>query len=1685
MEPSSVAEQRATAVAKLKRAASLPRMKDGRRPPMHVEAVSEGERMDHDDGIDEESVQDADGLQEGEEVQEEEAHQVPGVDTPEDTEERPEQIEEASTPAPETPGPAENIPTRAKRRSRSRTRSRGSKDFKGKAKQSSQVSSASHTNESSADEYAMPASGDEPPPSPPLVSPIPSHFALSASRLLASPFFYPGTTPPTPLPTLDDLQRGMTGMGLYRSNSAGAARMMAMHKLTGGTEMIDPAYFSSSPTPDGPRLMRNNTVSGGERMAARQMLLNRLRPRVNQTDGEQTSGGEEVVAPILPPKRRRRRSKRASSRASTVVDDREEREPPSTTPNTPIVPPSPLPLHFRNTPEPPRPPSSASRAGNGDALRDLPQVKSNGSPSIDYEKPMGHRGVVVEEEDDVTPERVSPQRLPLPSPSTPARGFMTTAGLRLPHTSDAPSSTSTDSASVSVPVFISQKVGYGQEMFPASPFATPLKERMYPDEDEERVLVRSRSRLAAFERESEISWVAEPVPERERMPLHDDEDDEDELEPEEEPIEEQPQTTIGDRVPPLSELIVEVETSPEPMSAHILPSPISPIVPLTSTPSESHSGPAQPSPTVYPARLSVATPSQMDRSPSSTDFPPDLDDSRATVTEATLKRVGESTRTWGDKVKNAFPFQLGRSGSVSGRRSRTGSISIRDRRENTDSSMSRESHGSISREKGEQPNHETQPPSASTSILSLPIAPQMGMHSPIPPATAEMISYDHEYNPKLFPFPGIKQLEAQRMHRVAQSVSTPDVTNGNPMESVPSSSSSNTAGRSLEPGRERKLSHQASDSRLLPRFKNATSPLPVSSVPSSASQGDYFSIPSTTTPGTSASGSVKLPMNREDVKKWLNVKRKLFGSSPAPTPSATVDARPRMGDKKPSLSDILRGRKEADWEDSGHDNARTPTSPPSNAIFAPLRREELKTAVHMETEVVLSHDSSPETIHSPKREFHLEGRSNGVISPSHASEFSVSFPSPHDPPSSTTPDPHSSLDDFPPSTSDSCSMSSSHQSPDPRENEVSVSSIILARLDEVLGRGSKSSIYPNTLDDPPRKLVLSSPVLQVVNANTVKDRFLFLFNDILVIAKPVMHDQDILIETMKPSPLDRKFIVKSVCPLRQLRFSGERDEGHTKSINGANPMKHPVISSFVHYFAKDPDSAIAFLSTKTSAREDPIALGQLLFRTLGLDRARLGEYLSRRTSKVVLKAFINSYSLTGLRIDKALRVFLQAVHLPVRSGNQTGALEYLMDSFASRWHEANAGIVAYDKDLAVRLVRAIAQLNEVMHGEITDEPGPTGYPKRNVISRDFVEAFRRYDPRGLVLDDLLDKIYASIRRERLSQARDPSASGDTPDVPITIKRPLPTRLTYRIQSEPIILRIPQPDPHLTIQLFGQDLVFDPPVLSFVRSSETSFRVTGTSLGPKTIIMWRSGPNGILYTGLPLSSAVMVERAFMRNTFQLAFVNHNGAKRKYMFGVDDSLVRHQWAVSLKRQIDIASTSISPAEASGSSSQKAAESLALRVLQDTLISSEDDYPSVPLSPVDEALARLNGATPPRRAYSSSVSSPRSAMNRSANGSSGARRQPNGSSPHVRSKSRSQVYHRHGPGRLELELNDLGDRSDEDRLQHDSSAQSQQQQQQRTWSGRDLEIICRQNSLITPMLTYLQVGRRDPDIINGAVS
>jgi serine/arginine repetitive matrix protein 2 len=61
-------------------------------------------------------------------------------------------------------------------------------------------------------------------------------------------------------------------------------------------------------------------------------------------------------------------------------------------------------------------------------------------------------------------------------------------------------------------------------------------------------------------------------------------------------------------------------------------------------------------------------------------------------------------------------------------------------------------------------------------------------------------------------------------------------------------------------------------------------------------------------------------------------------------------------------------------------------------------------------------------------------------------------------------------------------------------------------------------------------------------------------------------------------------------------------------------------------------------------------------------------------------------------------------------------------------------------------------------------------------------------PQCLDPGELLD---ASIKRDPISQARN-SAHLTTPDRLIVLKHPSPSRLTYRLQSEPTtIVRIPQ------------------------------------------------------------------------------------------------------------------------------------------------------------------------------------------------------------------------------------------------------------------------------------------------------
>lgn len=152
---------------------------------------------------------------------------------------------------------------------------------------------------------------------------------------------------------------------------------------------------------------------------------------------------------------------------------------------------------------------------------------------------------------------------------------------------------------------------------------------------------------------------------------------------------------------------------------------------------------------------------------------------------------------------------------------------------------------------------------------------------------------------------------------------------------------------------------------------------------------------------------------------------------------------------------------------------------------------------------------------------------------------------------------------------------------------------------------------------------------------------------------------------------------------------------------------------------------------------------------------------------------------------------------------------------------------------------------------------------------DFIASFRDVDTRSVVPEDLLARIYTAVRRERVENASDNSIFSMTPDIEATIEpAKLPTQLTYRTPSARFTITIPEPDSKFTIKLQGADLQFDPPVLSFARNAKQSFRVTGTALGVRTMVLIKRGANAPRYQGLPLNKAFSIERGFMQHTFQV-------------------------------------------------------------------------------------------------------------------------------------------------------------------------------------------------------------------------
>ena len=615
LPPADGLRVRASAVAKLKRAASLPRMKDGRRPPMHGEAVSEGERatpspvatpnltdesregsplLSHEPlsetreaswvpqqtqpnftGDDEEDDPATPQAHLGHSQSHSQSQQHEQSDQPEessydtsgvsyqDFEQDQDQEQDGARNNEDEPESAQSRTTtpttsqrRKKRRSRSRSRSR-SKDLKEVMANLSRSEDEGST---------------APPPVPP--SPFlqgvqpPTGFGTPILQAAwpyvppQSPHFFAATpTSPSPLPSLDAIRAG-----LIRSNSA-AGRMMAFHKLTGGKESPEPMRLSPSPSP-APPITRSNTVTGGERMAARNMMLRRLGERRKEADGDRIAE-EPPSAPEAPQiLKRRPGTADALTRASpagsfdflphvkrspqpsiitSVVDDREASEvsPSSPAPRSrPLLIPesesstsTPVPEHSAGYQSSGRPDTSLSNSSAfGYSRRTTDGSRMGDQEPFEYDGAEVRDGVVIERDEleggsarnAIPPHFGSPARS---SPSTSQRGLPgrfspAQQPPQRPPTTSHPSDTSSmlsASNAEPIPLFIStqgERSPYKQDTFPVefSPFGTPNKESIITESEEEGDDViypeDAKARKAWFEkveRDGPRAWTGSPL----------------------------------------------------------------------------------------------------------------------------------------------------------------------------------------------------------------------------------------------------------------------------------------------------------------------------------------------------------------------------------------------------------------------------------------------------------------------------------------------------------------------------------------------------------------------------------------------------------------------------------------------------------------------------------------------------------------------------------------------------------------------------------------------------------------------------------------------------------------------------------------------------------------------------------------------------------------------------------------------------------------------------------------------------------------------------------------------------------------------------------------------------------------------------------------------------------------------
>jgi len=115
-------------------------------------------------------------------------------------------------------------------------------------------------------------------------------------------------------------------------------------------------------------------------------------------------------------------------------------------------------------------------------------------------------------------------------------------------------------------------------------------------------------------------------------------------------------------------------------------------------------------------------------------------------------------------------------------------------------------------------------------------------------------------------------------------------------------------------------------------------------------------------------------------------------------------------------------------------------------------------------------------------------------------------------------------------------------------------------------------------------------------------------------------------------------------------------------------QKKRLLSQGTERFNQRPEKGIQYLQEHgiLNAELDPMQVALFLRENPGLDKKMIGEYISKKKnvdSKILIN-FVDSFDFTGLRVDQALRLYLETFRLP----GEAPLIFLVLEHFSDHWH---------------------------------------------------------------------------------------------------------------------------------------------------------------------------------------------------------------------------------------------------------------------------------------------------------------------------------------------------------------------------------------------------------------------------------